>query len=143
MRVLRRGAQFDGRARFDTWLFTIARNMVIDYRRKRSFQSLDELFEAGGEDDRPIALEIDSGDPTPFDQFRRIEDREQVASALLTVEPIYREAIVLRFYEEMALEEIAQVTKAPLSTVKSRLYRGLAAIKPALQAQRNQPERTQ
>jgi RNA polymerase sigma-70 factor (ECF subfamily) len=138
MRVLRRGEQFDGRARFDTWLFTIARNLVIDYRRKRSFQSLDELFEAGDGDDRPLAFEIDSGDPTPFDELRRIEDREQVAAALLSVDPIYREAIVLRFYEEMALEEIAKVTKAPLSTVKSRLYRGLAAIKPALKAQRTQ-----
>jgi len=39
---------------------------------------------------------------------------------------------VLRFHEELSLEEIAKVTRAPLSTVKSRLYRGLAAIKPKL-----------
>ena len=36
MRVLVRGDQFDGRARFETWLFTIARNLVIDQRRKRT-----------------------------------------------------------------------------------------------------------
>ena len=40
--------------------------------------------------------------------------------------------ITLRFHEEMSLEEIAAVTRAPLSTVKSRLYRGLAALKPQL-----------
>jgi RNA polymerase sigma-70 factor (ECF subfamily) len=41
--------------------------------------------------------------------------------------------LVLRFHEELSLEEIAKVTQAPLSTVKSRLYRGLAAIKPKLE----------
>jgi RNA polymerase sigma-70 factor, ECF subfamily len=40
---------------------------------------------------------------------------------------------VLRFYEELSLEEIAGVTRAPLSTVKSRLYRGLAALKPEIE----------
>ena len=35
MRVLLRGAQYNGKARFDTWLFTIARNLVIDLSRKR------------------------------------------------------------------------------------------------------------
>src|SRR5271165_4626757 len=47
MRVLMRGAQFNGQARFDTWLFTIARNLVIDLRRKKTMSSLDELFETG------------------------------------------------------------------------------------------------
>jgi len=41
MRVLVRGDQFDGRARFETWLFTIARNLLIDLRRKFGFDSLD------------------------------------------------------------------------------------------------------
>src|SRR3954452_25221528 len=53
MRVLVRGGQFNGKARFDTWLFTIARNLVIAYRRKRTLSSLDELFEGSSEDDRP------------------------------------------------------------------------------------------
>ncbi len=41
---------------------------------------------------------------------------------------------MLRFHEELSLEEIASVTRAPLSTVKSRLYRGLAALRPHLEA---------
>jgi len=48
------------------------------------------------------------------------------------MDAIYREVLVLRFYEDLSLEEIAKVTRAPLSTVKSRLYRGLSAIKPKL-----------
>jgi RNA polymerase sigma-70 factor (ECF subfamily) len=132
MRVLVRGAQFNGKARFDTWLFTIARNLVIDQRRKRTMASLDELFEGGGEDDRPMSFEITDGKPTPFDRFANLEDRERVAAALLELDTLHREVLVLRFHEELSLNEIATVTRTPLSTVKSRLYRGLAAIKPKL-----------
>src|SRR5271168_631831 len=136
MRVLVRGAQFNGQARFDTWLFTIARNLVIDQRRKRTMSSLDELFEGSSEDDRPMSFEIADHEPTPFDRFSNLEDREQIAGALMTLDTLYREVLVLRFHEELSLEEIAKVTRAPLSTVKSRLYRGLAAIKPAMERSR-------
>ena len=133
MRVLVRGGQFNGKARFDTWLFTIARNLVIDYRRKRTVASLDELFEGSSEDDRPMSFEISDSQPTPFDRFASLEDRQRIADALLQVDTLYREVLVLRFHEDLSLQEIASVTRAPLSTVKSRLYRGLAAIRPALE----------
>jgi len=133
MRVLLRGGQYNGKARFDTWLFTIARNLVIDYRRKRTLASLDELFEGSSEDDRPMSFEISDAQPTPFDRFASLEDRNRIAEALLEVDTLYREVLVLRFHEELSLQEIASVTRAPLSTVKSRLYRGLAAIKPKLE----------
>jgi len=132
MRVLTRGGQFNGKARFETWLFTIARNLVIDHRRKRTMSSLDELFESGSDDDKPMAFEIADHQPTPFESFSSTEDREHIATALLQLDTLYREVLVLRFHEELTLEEIAKVTRAPLSTVKSRLYRGLAAIKPKL-----------
>jgi RNA polymerase sigma-70 factor (ECF subfamily) len=130
MRVLLRGAQYNGKARFDTWLFTIARNLVIDLSRKRQMSSLDEMSEAG-EDERPFEVAIDG--PSPFEQFAKREDRAEVAEVLLKLEPNYREVLTLRFHEEMSLEEIASVTRAPLSTVKSRLYRGLAALKPEVE----------
>jgi RNA polymerase sigma-70 factor (ECF subfamily) len=133
MRVMVRGAQFNGQARFDTWLFTIARNMVIDQRRKRTMSSLDELFEVGGEDDKPMSFELADDEPTPFDRYANVEDRERIAAALLEMDTLYREVLVLRFHEELSLEEISKVTGAPLSTVKSRLYRGMAALKPKLE----------
>lgn len=136
MRVLVRGAQFNGASRFDTWLFTIARNMVIDQRRKRTMSSLDELFDGGGDDDRPMSFEVADDDPTPFDRFSNLEDRERIAGALMELDTLYREVLVLRFHEELSLEEIATVTRAPLSTVKSRLYRGMAALKPKLDRNR-------
>jgi RNA polymerase sigma-70 factor (ECF subfamily) len=133
MRVLVRGGQFNGKARFDTWLFTVARNLVIDLRRKRTMSSLDEMFEASGDEDRPMGIEIAADRPSPFDECAGGEDRQRLAAALLQMEPLYREVLVLRFHEDLSLEEIANVTRAPLSTVKSRLYRGLASMKPKLQ----------
>ncbi len=127
MRVLLRGAQYNGKARFDTWLFTIARNLVIDLSRKRQMASLDEMSETG-EDERPFEVAIDG--PSPLEQFASREDQAEVAAVLLKLEPNYREVLTLRFHEELSLEEIAAFTHAPLSTVKSRLYRGLAALKP-------------
>ncbi len=129
IRVLLRGAQFNGKSRFDTWLFTIARNLVIDLSRKRTMASLDEMSEAG---DNERAFEIIDDEPSPLDQFRSAEDRAEVHQVLVHLEPRSREVLVLRFYEELSLEEISSITGAPLSTVKSRLYRGLASVKPEL-----------
>jgi RNA polymerase sigma-70 factor, ECF subfamily len=131
MRVLQRGAQYNGAARFDTWLFTIARNLLIDVRRKRTMQSLDELC-AAGEDERPIEFAADG--PSPFDLYQNREHGKHLAAAMLMLDPLHREVLVLRFHEELSLEEISRVTAAPLSTVKSRLYRGLAALKPRVEA---------
>ncbi len=135
MRVLLRGAQYNGKARFDTWLFTIARNLVIDLSRKRTMASLDQLQDPTG-DDRPFEIAIDG--PSPFQQFCSREDAAEISAVLLELHASYREVLVLRFHEEMSLEEISTVTKAPLSTVKSRLYRGLAALKPELEKLRNE-----
>jgi RNA polymerase sigma-70 factor (ECF subfamily) len=133
MRVLVHGGQFNGRSRFETWLFTIARNLVIDQRRKRTMSSLDELIDGTGDDDRAMCFEVAADDPTPFDRVNNLEDREKIAAALLELDTPHREVLVLRFHEELSLEEIAKVTRAPLSTVKSRLYRGMAMMKPKLE----------
>lgn len=133
MRVLVHGGQFNGRSRFETWLFTIARNLVIDQRRKRTMSSLDELIDGTGDDDRAMCFEVAVGDPSPFDRVSHFEDREKIAAALLELDTLYREVLVLRFQEELSLEEIAEVTHAQLSTVKSRLYRGMAMMKPKLE----------
>lgn len=138
MRVLLRGAQYNGKARFDTWMFTIARNLFIDLSRKRVMASLDEMHD-GAEDDRPLEIAIDG--PSPLDQFCTRENAAEVSAVLMELHPTYREVLSLRFHEELSLEEISSVTRAPLSTVKSRLYRGLAALKPQierLRSERNQ-----
>ena len=77
MRVLLRGTQYNGKARFDTWLFTIARNLVIDLSRKRTMASLDEMSESN-EDDRPC--EVMMTGPSPLEQFTSREDSAEEGS---------------------------------------------------------------
>src|SRR5579883_521468 len=76
MRVLERGGQYNGKAKFETWLFAIARHLVIDLSRKKVCASLDALQEQN-EGDKPF--EVRSNDPTPFDQFSGNEETSIVA----------------------------------------------------------------
>jgi RNA polymerase sigma-70 factor (ECF subfamily) len=127
IRVLEKGHQYQPRWKFETWLFTIARHLVIDFLRRRQPQSLDALLQPTGAD-RPLELE-DTASSSAFEQAFQGEEAASVASALRHLPPSYREVLTLRFHEEMALEEIARVVDSPLSTVKSRLYRGLAMLR--------------
>jgi RNA polymerase sigma-70 factor, ECF subfamily len=130
VRVLERGAQYNGKSRFETWLFAIARHLVIDGSRKKSAQSLDALTNPA----EGAALQFSSSDPSPFDFAHQRQQSTQMEDALQALEMAQREVIVLRFHEDMALDEIAAITGAPLSTVKSRLYRGLQALRPVVEA---------
>ena len=56
-----------------------------------------------------------------------------VQASLGKIPAIYREVLVLRFQEELQIEEMAGVLSIPVSTVKSRLYRGLDALRGALE----------
>jgi RNA polymerase sigma-70 factor, ECF subfamily len=126
LRVLERGSSYDGRSRFEPWLFAIARNLAIDHLRKRRIFSLDSNEEQEGDGVQPSPA---SDEPSPFTLAARTEDAEQLARSLKTLEPIYREALVLRFQEDLSLQEISAVVGAPVATVASRIYRGLAALR--------------
>jgi RNA polymerase sigma-70 factor (ECF subfamily) len=132
IRVLERGAQYNGKSRFETWLFAIARHLVIDSSRRKSAVSLDAITDSGGEH---VGRQFSSHTPSPFDYAHRQQEGSRMETALKALEVVQREVIVLRFQEELALEEIATITGAPLSTVKSRLYRGLQALRPVLESQ--------
>jgi RNA polymerase sigma-70 factor, ECF subfamily len=131
LRVLERGHQYDGKWKFEAWLFAIARNLVLDWHRRKKPQSLDSL---AGQDEDSTAFDLrDEKAESPLEQVMHAEVRTGVQLSLQKVPAIYREVLVLRFQEEMQLDEIAGVTGAPISTVKSRLYRGLDALKCAMQ----------
>jgi RNA polymerase sigma-70 factor, ECF subfamily len=127
LRVLERGAQYKPEHNFSTWLFSIARHLAIDHLRREKPVSL----EVEGDDEIPIAVPLSSA-PSAFDRVAGLEQSEQIFAALANVQVEYREAIVLRFHEDLSLDEIAAVTRAPLGTVKSRIYRGLNALMPRL-----------
>jgi RNA polymerase sigma-70 factor (ECF subfamily) len=129
VRVLERGNQYNGKSKFESWLFAIARNLVIDVSRRKKFRSLDEMADPDSNqpyeppDDRAVsALQI----------LVTRENEQAVRLSLLKIPAYYREVLLLRFQEELGLEEIATVLATPISTVKSRLYRGLDALKSAL-----------
>jgi len=130
LRVLERGRTYDGQSRFEPWLFTIARNLAIDSLRKRRIFSLDSNDEGDPEQSVTVAA---STDPSPFEQAARTEDAHRLAQSLATLEPIYREALVLRFQEDLSLQEMTRIIGAPISTVSTRIYRGLAALRAHLE----------
>lgn len=129
IRVLERGHQYNAKHKFEAWLFTIARNLVIDWQRSKKMQSLDALLDPG--EGAPLQLPA-TKEPSPLHQVLSAEEKSGVHASLERVPAIYREVLLLRFQEEMQLEEIAGVLAAPISTVKSRLYRGLEALKGAM-----------
>ena len=60
------------------------------------------------------------------------QQQQMFDEALQRVPPLFREVLVLRFQEQMKLEEIAKLIHIPVSTVKTRIYRGVLALKPLL-----------
>jgi RNA polymerase sigma-70 factor (ECF subfamily) len=131
IRVLERGTQYDPSCRFDTWLFAIARHLVIDAARRKQMLSLEALTQPT---DYRVPVEFASSAPPPDVLTSLSEDRARLGIALSKLEVVQREVVLLRFQEEMSLEEISRLTGAPLSTVKSRLYRGLEAMRPVLES---------
>ena len=119
IRVLDRGDQYDGRASFETWLFAIARHLVFDLYRRKKPDSLDSLEE-------PVVIDAQ---PSPLDEASRRQGERQMHERLERLPAVYREVLLLRFQEDLDLQEIAGVLGTPLSTVKSRLYRGLEALR--------------
>jgi RNA polymerase sigma-70 factor (ECF subfamily) len=120
VRVLERGHQYDGRSEFCTWLYSVGRNLTLDYWRKRNPVSLDGLLE-----DDQARFEPADAHPDAWEHVAQHQERERIAASLVEIPAQYREAVVLRIQDGMSLEEISALTGVPLGTVKSRLYRGL------------------
>lgn len=131
IRVLERGHQYNQKWKFESWLFTIARNLVIDRQRRRAPQYVDLLTGFDEAENRP---ELDSPrHSSAFDSLAQREEGERIHAALARLPATFREVLALRFQEDLKLEEIAVVVAAPLPTVKSRLYRGLEAMRQLLE----------
>jgi RNA polymerase sigma-70 factor (ECF subfamily) len=129
IRVLERGHQYDGKYKFESWLFTIARNLVIDWQRHKKPQSLDALIDP----DEGAPMEFASeDDASPLNLVLLGERVARMRASLGQLPAVYREVLLLRFQEDMQLEDISRVLAIPLSSVKSRLYRGLNALKKVL-----------
>jgi len=129
LRVLERGESYDGRSRFEPWLFRVARNIALDAMRKQPMFSLDS-----NEED-VVRSSPASSEPSPYTLAARTQDAERLAHSLQALEPAFREALTLRFQEDLSLQEISAIVGAPVSTVASRIYRGLATLRPQFEGE--------
>jgi RNA polymerase sigma-70 factor (ECF subfamily) len=108
------------------WLLRIATNEAITYVRKR-----------GRELRRRVEVEHASrvADPTASPDTESVarEDRARIRAAVSVLPELYRVVIVLRYFNELSVEEIAQVTGRPASTVGVQLLRGRALLRSSLE----------
>ncbi len=129
LRVAENAKKFDPIRGFEPWLFSIARNLTMDYFRRVRPESLDEPLPSG--DSR--AEMIPDVKMSAVEILMREQRTNRLAQTMSELSPIYCEVLTLRFEEEMKLEEIAEVLSIPLPTVKTRLRRALEAMRVKLE----------
>ncbi len=119
---------FKGEARFSSWLYQIALNLCRDRmrrRRGRVIVSLDALeADAQGQ--------ILRDETSTHDLVEARDLQQRVRAAVMALPDDQREVIVLKEYEGLTFQEIAEVLGLPVSTVKTRLYRGLDRMRERL-----------
>ena len=125
-------AQFEGRARFSTWLTRIAVNEAI--KRSMMRQRLDslDLERTEREDDAMQGFQQDT--PTPESNASRSEMGSMLEKAILTLPDGYREVVVLRDIEEMSTTETAEALSLSEANVKVRLHRAHELLRNELMA---------
>ncbi len=129
MRIWRHAKRYRPEAKFTTYLFTITRNLVFNETRRRSRKkevSSDERQETSN------ATISDSPDRQPDAELLQAEMRRAVDAAIAKLPDAQRLAVVLRRYEQMPYEEIAEVLGITVSAVKSLLFRARTTLREAL-----------
>ncbi len=128
IKVMEKIKSYDPRRDFTPWLLTVARNLALDHLRRYRPESLDEPLPSGNS----MAELLPSAEEDQGSALLAGERSELLARALLQLPVVYREVLTLRFEEDLKLEEIAVLLAVPLSTVKSRLRRGLEGMRKSI-----------
>jgi RNA polymerase sigma-70 factor (ECF subfamily) len=118
--------QFRGEARFSSWLYRIAVNCCYNKLRDRQANvvPLDEVIGLATED-------------KVFGRLHRKEVAERVRTAIRALPAEMREVIIMKEYEELTFNEIAEILNIPVSTAKTRLYAGLDQLRKRLASLRD------
>lgn len=108
---------------FSTWLFRIATNGSIDFIRKKKIHttSIDGL---GGDYSDDRVFEIKSDVLNPEEVSIKKQQTEELKAIIDKLPPRYKTLIILRYFDELSYEEIAEQLDLPLGTVKAQLFRG-------------------
>jgi RNA polymerase sigma-70 factor (ECF subfamily) len=128
--------RYDATQKFSTWIYRIATNLCIDRLRRRKEQvSLDaELSDGTGESKtQDVHSTIASSQPSPESQMILSELQDQVQRAVQDLPDKYRMAIVLRYMQELSLQEIGEILEIPIATVKTRIHRGREVLRKKLE----------
>ncbi|GBD36789.1 ECF RNA polymerase sigma factor SigW [bacterium HR36] len=125
-RSLRR---FRGSSQFFTWLYRIALNHAVDWKRRKSLRALPEAFAqtSRNEPQDPSLL------ANPDWHLQRLEEDERLHQALAKLSHEHRLVLILRDIDELSYEQIAEVLDIPLGTVRSRLHRARLELRRLLQ----------
>ncbi len=133
LRAYRNRTSFRGESSVATWLVRIAVNLATDHARSRrnSFWRLlfREPHREAARTARPVAHDLPDPRASPERELAARQELEAVWSAVDRLSPQQRAIFVLRFAEEMTLEEVAQAMALEVGTVKSHLSRALGAIR--------------
>lgn len=119
--------RFNGASAFYTWLYRIAINTAIDHLRKRPVVRVDSL-----EDDRfqEVGFEPTAGQSSDPQYLLGLkEERDNLRQAICSLSEKLRTAVVLHDIEGLSQEEIAEVLKCPVGTVKSRVSRARSELR--------------
>jgi RNA polymerase sigma-70 factor (ECF subfamily) len=130
VRVWKHAARYQPSAKFTTWLMTITRNLVFnELRRRRRSQQVSMDADEG---DTIRHQFVDEQAVAPSEEILDSELQEAIDAAIASLPETQRLAIVLRRYEGMPYEEIAEVLKTSVPAVKSILFRARAELKARL-----------
>jgi RNA polymerase sigma-70 factor, ECF subfamily len=131
LRLHRSLDSFRGDASFSTWLYRVAVNLCITELRRRSRSRFQFLEDVQHDEDATILEEVG---PSPDEAIELAEERRVVQQVLRMLPPDYRAVMVLRHFQQLAYEEIADVLGLTLSQVKTRLFRARKMFKDRFQA---------
>jgi len=122
---------FDTKRKFSTWIYRIATNLCIDrIRKKKPDYFLDA--EVAGTEGLNMYSQIASAAELPEEEILKMEMQDRVQYEISRLPDKYRAVIVLKYMEDLPLQEISDILEMPLGTVKTRIHRGREALRKQL-----------
>lgn len=125
LRVMQRIGQYRHPRPFKPWCYAIATNLARDHVKSADRRLTDSAVPAQ-------MAALPTGQPSPGAIVQQRDEAAQIAAALFKLPPAHREAIILRYYQDLSHREMAAILDVPIGTVKSRLSNGLQQLKAAL-----------